>query len=102
METIKTPVLHELVEEFDERNLWLQLWLGGLALCDELDESLASLPASALRAQLPEVTPDLYVWLGLISLRNRIRSIADDAARSAPSRPTGSRSRPRTPQDLLR
>ena len=105
---MKSPILRELRPEFDERNLWLQLWLGALSLCDELDDALARLPEAAPASADAKHPDDLFAWLGLIALRNQIRlhaavaGSASDEGRAPNEDTTSPQSAALTMSELLR
>ena len=86
---MKIPTLHEIDDEFDERNLLLQMTLGLVSVGDRLAELLAEEAAPDTGPQdtssVPDEDPLADAVLGLLSFRSTLQrqlaSAAVDLAR---------------------
>lgn len=93
------PILHRMGNEFDERNLWLQLLLGCLSAATTLDAFLdRHAPPRTTNGAEPvlassEPGDDVLIAfvLGLVAARNHLHAELERAAEQEPSAP---RSRP--------
>ena len=78
-------MVHDLGNQFEERNLFLHVALGLLSLSNHLDELLAATPAPAVATGIegrsaPDPLVDLL--LGLLSVSQTVRRHLDSAAGS--------------------
>jgi hypothetical protein len=91
---MEVPILHRMGNEFDHRNLWLQLVLGLLAAGERLDAVLArhaperddpagTLAGSAEPAADGDEALTAFV-LGLVACRDRLHAVLGAAARDLP------------------
>lgn len=107
------PILHRMRNEFDHRNLWLQLVLGLISAGERLDalldrdapagrDAIASHPAAATEGD--EIL--IAFVLGLVATKTRLHALLDgamsgDAAAGVPV-PADPLAPPRALRDLLR
>lgn len=100
------PILHRMGNEFDHRNLWLQLVLGLLAAGERLDAVLARYAPERDAAATASGGDDEAVAfvLGLIACKTRLHEVLTAAARPAGDPATTPRPAPsgRAARDLLR
>ena len=83
-------MLHKVDDEFDDRNMFLQVTLGLISVCAQCDRLMgrygfAAAPDANLVAATPAEDPVLNSLLGLVALSQRIMARLDTVRAAAPA-----------------
>ncbi len=91
-----TPLLHNLSDEFEDRNVFLQFTLGLISACERLDAIVDQYgaPATTGESPLDDDDPCLHATLGLIALSRRVMAYMQRLHDRTP-RPVSSGDEPR-------